>query len=73
MKKKRSTYDKDHLIAKVIVATIVSILITLAQLSVLPYSLLLNVAAVYVWFFGVNFTGHVIETILKHKHKHKWF
>lgn len=66
-----SNYDKDHLIAKAIVAVVVSILITAAQLADFPYSLILNNIAVFVWFFGVNPTGYLIESICKHAHKHR--
>lgn len=68
-----SNYDVDHKIAKLIVACIVTALITAAQLSELPVSLILNGAAVFVWFFGVNTVGHIIESIRHHVHKHPWF
>lgn len=66
-----NNYDKDHKLAKLIVAIVVTCLITLAQFSELPYSLILNGVSVFVWFFGVNPTAYVIESILKHEHKHK--
>lgn len=65
-----NTYDKDHKLAKLIIAIIVTMLITAAQLSGLPASLILNGVAVFVWFFGVNPLGYVIESIFKHEHKH---
>jgi len=65
-----SNYEKDHLLAKFIIAAIVGILITSAQLSAMPITLILNVLAVYVWFFGVNPTAYLIETLKKHVHKH---
>ena len=66
-----NSYDKDHLIAKLIIATIVTVLISLAQITALPYRMVLNGLAVFIWFFGVNPMGYLIETILKHKHSHK--
>lgn len=66
-----SRYKKDHLIAKFIVSNLVVILVTLAQMSELPYSLILNGIAIYTWFFGVNFVAYIIETIFKHEHKHE--
>lgn len=65
-----NTYDKDHKIAKLVVATVVTVLITLAQLAALPYSLILNGLSVFIWFFGVNPVGYIIESILNHEHKH---
>jgi len=65
-----STYGKDHKLAKLIISTIVGILITAAQLSEMPWSIGLNLAAVYVWFFGVNPMGYLIESVKRHPHSH---
>ena len=69
-KKNKDIYKQDHKLAKFIVAGIVSVLITIAQLADMPFSLIFNVIAVYVWLFGVNPTAYMIETVLHHKHKH---
>ncbi len=69
-KNNKRIYKKDHTIAKLIVAIIVSILITLAQLSSMPINLILNILAIFIWFFGVNPIGYAIESLLNHKHKH---
>ena len=66
----KTHYDKDHKIAKFIVCNIVVVLITLAQINELPYSLILNGLAVYIWFFGVNPIGYLVETIKGHDHEH---
>lgn len=65
-----SDYDKDHLLAKLIIAIIVSVLLTISQLIGLPWSLILNVVAVFIWLFGVNPLGYLIETVRHHIHKH---
>jgi|DEB0MinimDraft_10_1074344.scaffolds.fasta_scaffold00875_12 fatty acid desaturase len=65
-----SNYKQDHVLAKLIIAVIVAILITGAQLSNMPISLILNISAVFVWFFGVNPLAYLIEEIRGHSHKH---
>lgn len=65
-------YKSDHMIAKFIVCNIVVVLISVAQTMEMPGSLILNGLAVYTWFFGVNFFGHIVESIRKHKHDHDW-
>ena len=65
-----NAYNQDHKLAKFIVCNLVIILISLAQMLELPYSLILNALAVYAWFFGVNPLGYLIESIKGHNHGH---
>lgn len=65
-----SNYKQDHILAKLIIAIIVAILITGAQISTMPISLVLNAVAIFIWFFGVNPTAFIIESIRGHSHKH---
>jgi ACR3 family arsenite efflux pump ArsB len=65
-----SDYKQDHVLAKLIIAIVVAILITGAQISSMPISLVLNIVAIFVWFFGVNPLAYLIEEIRGHSHKH---
>lgn len=65
-----NTYGRDHLVAKFIVASVVACLITGAQVSEMPWSIALNLAAVYIWFFGINPVAYIVEWVLKHPHLH---
>lgn len=64
-------YKQDHLIAKIIVAFIVSILVTIAMTSTFFISWICNVLAIFIWIFGVNPIGYIVETIRKHSHNHE--
>lgn len=70
---KKTEYEIAHKIAKLIVAIVVATLITVAQLSPLPISLVLNLVAVFIWFFTVNTVARILEVILGFKEKHDWF
>ena len=67
--KSQKEYASDHRLAKFIVANVVAIVITVAQLTTLPLSMFLNLAAIYVWFFGVNPVQWIIESLRNHSHK----
>lgn len=61
------TYDKVHKIAKSIVfCGVVGLLIT----SRITGFILVDIAAVALWFWGTNPVAYIIETILHVKHKH---
>lgn len=63
-----STYSKDHKLAKLIVFFMVSaLLITNRYYNVV----ILDVIAVFIWFFAVNPVGYAIEHFLDHEHKHE--
>ena len=63
-------YDKAHHIAKAIVFAIVVLLLVLARYFDL---LVLDIAAVGVWFFMVNPIGYLVESVLHFNHKHNIF
>lgn len=65
-----SEYKTDHVLAKLIIAVVVTTLITIAQVSGFPVSAILNGLAVFIWFFGVNPVAYLIEEIRGHAHKH---
>lgn len=66
----KEQYDKVHHWAKAIVCTSVIILILLGRhLDIIC----IDVAAVVIWFFGVNPVAYVIESVLKLKHRHSRF
>lgn len=62
-----SSYKQDHLLAKLIVALLVVILLYLDGTFTL-----LQGTAVFVWFFGINFFGRIIECVRKHAKHHDW-
>jgi hypothetical protein len=60
-----SNYSKDHKLAKLIMALIVCGLLYIdGSLTLLQWS------AVLIWVFGVNPIAYLIESVLKHPHKH---
>ena len=72
MEKKTKDYKSDHMIAKIVIAIIVSVLISVAQFTESKLiTLILNISGVFIWIFGINITGYLIETLRGHKHKHE--
>ena len=67
-----SNYDRDHKLAKVLIAVLIIILLVTANF-LKEYSLIININIVIIWFFGVNFMGRIIESIRKHAHNHDIF
>ncbi len=60
-------YKQDHKIAKFLVCFTVVLLMVLNKRFDVLY---LDVAAVIIWFFGVNTTAYVVEALRHHSHKH---
>ena len=64
-----SNYDKDHKLAKLLIAVLIIILLIVANFFK-EFSLIININIVIIWFFGVNSMGRLIESIRKHNHNH---
>lgn len=62
-----SRYTKNHKLAKLIVCFIVTALMLLNREYNVIY---LDVAAVIVWFWGVNFSAYIIEAVQGVEHEH---
>ncbi len=64
-------YQKDHLIAKTIVCCAVMIFGFIGIYTSNPYVSLFP--GTMIWFFGVNSSGYLIESLLHHEHLHNLF
>ena len=64
-------YQMDHLIAKIIVCIAVMFFGFIGIHTSNPY-LSLGPGTV-IWFFGVNTSGYLIESLLHHKHLHNLY
>jgi hypothetical protein len=64
-------YQLDHLLAKAIVCCAVISLGVIGINTGSPYVSL--VPGTVVWFFGVNTSGYLIESLLHHDHLHNLF
>ena len=64
----KEQYDIAHKSSKVIVFFMVVLLVLLGRHFNIIY---LDIAAVVVWFFGVNLVAYLLESVLHFKHRHK--
>lgn len=69
MSKCEKDYKVIHTLAKGIVMCTVVALLLIGRYTGL---FLFDIIAVVFWFFGVNFTAHVLEIIKKIPSKHDW-
>ena len=66
----KQEYDKVHHAAKVIVMAMVILLLILGR----TYdTVIMDILAVAIWFFGVNLVAYIIESVLHFNHKHNLF
>ena len=63
-------YAADHQIAKLVVFLAYTLLSVISIEIGNPYLAL--VAGTFIWFFGINAVGHIVETVLGHRHTHCW-
>ena len=63
----REQYDTIHKQAKFIICLLVSGLLVTSRLTDLW---ILDVFAVFIWFFGVNTVGYLLEELHHWKHRH---
>jgi hypothetical protein len=61
-------YKQDHYLAKLITCVLVICIGTLSLEYDLPYLSL--VLGTFLWFFGVNTIGYIIEAVRHHVHGH---
>ena len=64
-------YQMDHLIAKAIVCGTVMIFGVIGLYTSSPYVSL--IPGTVIWFFGVNSSAYLIESLLHHEHLHNLF
>lgn len=57
-------YHQDHLLAKILLAIILTVLALIEGFSVL------SIVMVWLWLFGTNPLAYVIEKVRNHPHKH---
>jgi hypothetical protein len=66
LKAERKQYKIVHKSAKAIVCILITLIIYLTG-----GSLYANMLIIPIWFFGVNFTAYILETLLGHRHCHE--
>jgi len=69
----KRNYDADHRLAKIITWGLINVITILSLVLPYPFGVILALITINTAFiFGVNFVAHIIETIRKHRHNHKW-
>ena len=63
-------YTADHRIAKLVIFLAYILLGAISVEIGNPYIAL--VAGTCIWFFGINTVGHIVESVLGHRHTHCW-
>lgn len=67
---KRKQYELCHTLAKLLVSFCVVLLLILSRNFEMVS---LDIAAVIVWFFGVNPVAYCLESVLRFQHRHNIF